>query len=72
MKEQSNRVALYVPPAYGDEEKNLFVSVGAVNYLLPRGTTSMVPPMVAKEVERSRRAEQCWQRRCLAMQKEGV
>ena len=71
-KTTETRVALYVPAGYGDEEKNLFVSVGGVNYLLPRGSTSMVPPAVAAEVERSRRAEESFQRRCLCLQKEGV
>ena len=68
----TDRVAVWIPQGYGDEEKNLFVSVGGVNYLLPRGTTSKVPPAVANEIERSRRAEEYRQRRCLALQKEGV
>ena len=52
------RVEVFVPKGYVNEEPNLFVSVGGVNYLLPRGRTSLVPPAVAYELERSRKAQE--------------
>ena len=53
-----NRVEVYIPKGYVNEEPDLFVSVGGVNYLLPRGRTSLVPPEVAYELERSRKAQE--------------
>lgn len=52
------KVEVFVPKGYVNEEPNLFVSVGGVNYLLPRGRTSLVPPAVAYELERSRKAQE--------------
>ena len=52
------KVEVFVPKGYVNEEPNLFVSVGGVNYLLPRGRTSLVPPEVAYELERSRKAQE--------------
>ena len=52
------RVEVFIPKGYANEEPNLFVSVGGVNYLLPRGRTSLVPPEVAYELERSRKAQE--------------
>ena len=52
------KVEVFVPTGYVNEAPNLFVSVGGVNYLLPRGRTSLVPPEVAYEVERSRKAQE--------------
>ena len=49
---------VFVPKGYVNEEPDLFVSVGGVNYLLPRGRTSLVPPEVAYELERSRKAQE--------------
>ena len=52
------KVEVFVPKGYVNEEPDLFVSVGGVNYLLPRGRTSLVPPAVAYELERSRKAQE--------------
>ena len=52
------KVEVFIPKGYVNEEPNLFVSVGGVNYLLPRGRTSLVPPEVAYELERSRKAQE--------------
>ena len=52
------KVEVFVPKGYVNEEPNLFDSVGGVNYLLPRGRTSLVPPEVAYELERSRKAQE--------------
>ena len=52
------KVEVFVPKGYVNEEPNLFVSVGGVNYLLPRGKKSLVPRAVAAELERARRAQE--------------
>ena len=52
----SERVCVTVPRGHAGEEPYLFVSVGGVKYLLPRGETSSVPPEVAYEIARADRA----------------
>ena len=52
------RVEVYIPKGYSNEEHNLFVSVNGVNYLLPRGKASMVPAAVAAEIHRSNAAQE--------------
>ena len=54
---QPERVAITIPRGDKRDDSNLFVSVNGVNYLLPRGKTSLVPPEVAQEVRRSWEAE---------------
>ena len=49
---QPERVAITIPRGDKRDDSNLFVSVNGVNYLLPRGKTSLVPPEVAQEVRR--------------------
>lgn len=51
------RVEVFVPKGFAGEEPNLMVGLNGVNYLLPRGKTSMVPQAVADEIERSRKAQ---------------
>ena len=53
---KDNRVEIFVPKGYANDEPNLFVSVNGVNYLLPKGKKSLVPASVAAEIERSKRA----------------
>ena len=53
---KDNRVEVFVPKGYANDEPNLFVSVNGVNYLLPKGKKSLVPAHVAAEIERSKRA----------------
>lgn len=53
---KEDRVEVFVPKGYANDDPNLFVSVNGVNYLLPRGKKSMVPAHVAAEIERSKRA----------------
>ena len=57
------KVEVFVPKGYVNEEPNLFVSVGGVNYLLPRGRTSLVPAAVAYELERSQKAQEALDRK---------
>ncbi len=54
MKEE--RVEIFIPRGADREDPNLFVGINGVNYLLPRGKKSMVPPEVAEEIERSGKA----------------
>ena len=58
MKDTNESVEIYVPKGYINEEETLFVSVGGKNYFVPRGKTSRVPPVVAREILRARRAEE--------------
>jgi ribosomal protein L9 len=51
-----DRVEVFVPKGYANDDPNLFVSVNGVNYLLPKGKKSQVPAHVAAEIERSKRA----------------
>jgi hypothetical protein len=55
-KPTEDRVEVFVPKGYANDEPNLFVSVNGVNYLLPKGKKSLVPAHVAEEFERSKRA----------------
>lgn len=51
------RVELYIPKGAANDEPNLLISVNGVNYVLPKGKTSMVPPEVAYEYKRSQNAQ---------------
>ena len=55
-EKNDTRVEVFIPKGYANDEPNLFVGVNGVNYLLPRGKTSLVPPAVAEEVKRAVRA----------------
>ena len=68
--EKQERVEVYVPKGYVNEEPNLFVSAGGINYLLPRGKKSLVPKAVAYELERSRRAQERLDQRIEALLEE--
>ena len=52
-----NRVEIYIPKGYINDEPNYFISVNGKNYLLPKGKTSKVPPEIAYEYERAKRAQ---------------
>ena len=53
-----NRVEIFVPKGYGNDDPNYFISVNGKNYLLPKGKKSKVPPEIAEEFERAQRAQQ--------------
>ena len=53
---KNDYVDLYIEPGYGKDDPNEFISINGVNYILPKGETSKVPPCVKEEYERSRRA----------------
>ena len=53
---QENRVEVFVPKGYANDEPNITISVNCVNYVLPKGKKSLVPDFVAEEFYRSQRA----------------
>lgn len=55
---KAERVEVFVPKGNANDDPNLFVGINGVNYLLPRGKKSMVPPAVAAEVNRSVKAQE--------------
>lgn len=50
------REEVFIPRGTANDDPNLFVSVNGVNYLLPKGKSSLVPKPVAEEIRRSQRA----------------
>lgn len=50
---KDDRVEVYIPKGAANDEPNLLVGVNGVNYVLPRGKKSMVPPHVKAEIDRS-------------------
>ena len=57
------RVEIFVPKGYANDEPNLFIGVNGVMYLLPKGKRSMVPKAVAEEFYRSQRAQEALDKR---------
>lgn len=53
-----NRVDVFIPKGYANDEPNLFVGINGVNYILPKGKTSKVPAHVAEEINRSLKAQE--------------
>lgn len=51
-------VDLFIPKGYANDEPNFFISVNGINYLLPKGKTSQVPPCVKEEYDRAMRAQE--------------
>ena len=71
----NERVEVYIPRGADREDPNFFVAVNGVNYLLPKGRESQVPVEVARELERSQRAQEALDRRrddLLSAGREGV
>lgn len=64
---QESRVTVHVPRGQIGDDPNLFVSVGGINYLLPRGESSKVPTAVAEEIARAERARERMERRAREM-----
>lgn len=51
-------VEIYVPKGAANDDPNLFIGLNGVNYVLPKGKTSKVPPAVADEFKRSMKAQE--------------
>lgn len=56
-KTEEKRVSVTLPRGMDRDEPMQFVSVNGENFWLPKGDTSEVPPAIAKEIERSQKAE---------------
>lgn len=65
--DDKGRVEVDIPRGAANEDPNFFVSVNGVNYLLPRGKKSLVPPEVAFEINRAKVAQEALDRRKDAM-----
>ena len=63
-----DRVELFIPKGYVNDEPNHLIGMNGVNFVLPKGKTSQVPRAVKAEFERSRRAEEAMDRRSSQMQ----
>ena len=68
-KTTPEREEIYIPKGYLHDEPNLYVGVGGIGYLLPRGTTSLVPPEVAYEIKRSWQAQERLDQKSEALKK---
>ena len=55
---EEERVEVFIPKGYANDEPNLFIAVNGVSYLLPKGKKSLVPKHVAEEYYRSVKAQQ--------------
>ena len=60
---KDEKVDLFVPKGYANDEPNQLISVNGVNYLLPKGKTSKVPKFVADEFYRSQKAQEALDQR---------
>ena len=63
-----DRVDVYIPRGYANDDPNFFVSVNGVNYLLPKGKTSKVPLHIKEEIERSMKAQEIMDERINQME----
>ena len=52
-----DKVEIFVPKGYANDEPNLLIAVNGVNYLLPKGKSSKVPKHIADEFYRSQKAQ---------------
>ena len=57
------KVELFVPKGYANDEPNHLICVNGMNYLLPRGKTSLVPKYVAEEFYLSQKAQEALDQR---------
>ena len=55
---KDDRVEVFIPRGYANDDPNFYVSINGVNYILPRGKKSMVPAHVAAEIELSKKAQE--------------
>lgn len=67
IKEDPERVDIYVPRGAANDEPDMFISVNGVNYLLPKGQTHNVPKAVADEFYRSLAAQEELDKKMQAM-----
>lgn len=60
---EEERVEIFVPRGYANDEPNLVIIINGVDYVLPRGKTSKVPKHVAEEFQRSQKAQEALDKR---------
>ena len=60
---KDDKVDIFVPKGYANDEPNQIIAVNGVNYVLPRGKTSKVPKFVAEEFYRSQAAQEALDKR---------
>lgn len=60
---EEERVEIFVPRGYANDEPNHMIIINGVNYVLPRGKTSKVPKHVAEEFQRSQKAQEALDKR---------
>ena len=60
---KDEKVDLFVPKGYANDEPNQLIAVNGVNYILPKGKTSKVPKFVAEEFYRSQKAQEALDKR---------
>ncbi|MBQ3146795.1 MAG: hypothetical protein IJB91_03610 [Oscillospiraceae bacterium] len=56
-KKADGRVEVFIPRGAANEETNFIIGINGKKYILPRGKTSLVPPEVKAECERSQKAQ---------------
>ena len=66
------RVEVSIPRGGDREDPNYFVAINGVNYLLPRGRKSQVPPAVAAETQRAERARDALDETRSSLQRAGA
>jgi len=60
---EEERVEIFVPKGYANDEPNLMIAVNGVTYLLPKGKSSKVPKHIAEEFYRSQKAQEAQDKR---------
>ena len=60
---EEERVDIFVPKGYANDEPNLMIAVNGVNYLLPKGKSSKVPKHIAEEFYRAQKAQEALDKR---------
>jgi hypothetical protein len=65
--QNEERVEVYVPKTYAQDDPNLYLCINGKPFLLPRGETSMVPLYVKKAIDRSNRAQSLQDKRSAAL-----
>ena len=57
MSEKKKGIEIFIPRGSDRDDPNHFIGINGVNYLLPKGKSSLVPEHVAAEYRRSLAAE---------------
>ena len=66
-KSMMGGVEIFIPRGSDRDDPNHFIGINGVNYLLPKGKSSVVPQHVAAEYKRSLAAEDAMHRNAQTM-----